>query len=219
MNSPVARLDRIHLALGGRPLFQGLSLRIERGERLAVVGDNGAGKSTLLDLLVGVRTPDAGRVEILGRPPPSGEVGFVPQEAGASLLPWLRARDNALLPLRARRVGRRERQRRLDEVRALLDPDGTIPLDAHPETLSGGQRQLVAIMRAVVARPALLVCDEPTSALDGGARVRLRHALATLTTHPCGPALVLVTHDPADLPGVADETVRLSGRPAVLEAC
>lgn len=217
MSLPVAELSGVALAFDGRPLFRDLSLRIERSDRLAIVGDNGVGKSTLLDVLLGIRRPDAGRVVILGEPPPCASVGFVPQDPGASLLPWLRAGDNVVLPLRAQGVPRHERRRRLHETRARLDPDGTLDLDAYPETLSGGQRQLVALMRAVVARPVLLVCDEPMSALDVAAKARLRRTLASLLEAPDGPALVMVTHEPEDVRGLARRIVRLSGRPARLD--
>lgn len=216
MSAPAIELSRVSLALGGRPLFRDLSLRVERGERLAVVGDNGVGKSTLLDLMVGVRRPDGGRVSVLGRRPPSSAVGLVPQDLGASLLPWFDVRDNVLLPLRARRASRDEQRRRLEEIVARIDPQGTVDLDALPETLSGGQRQLVALMRALVAAPAVLVCDEPLSAIDAGSRARLREVLASVVGAADGPALILVTHDPADHRGLADRVVRLSGRPAIL---
>ncbi len=99
----------------------------------------------------------------------------------------------------------------MSKIAERLDPDETVPLDAYPRTLSGGQRQLAALMRALVEEPRVLICDEPFSAIDAPTRVRLRHALREICAHEDGPTLLLVTHD-------LDTAVALATRVAVLES-
>lgn len=207
-------LTDVHVALGRREVLGGVELHVGAGERVAIVGGNGVGKSTLLDVVLGIRPVDRGRVAIDGGAPGPSGVGHVPQDPGASLLPWFRARRNVLLPLECRGASPAEQARALDRVRRELDPERTLDMEAHPETLSGGQRQLVALMRGLVARPRLLLCDEPLSAMDAPARVRLRASLARVCGGPDGPTLIAVTHDVDDMVELADRVLVLAGRPA-----
>jgi NitT/TauT family transport system ATP-binding protein len=192
------------------PILAGVTLCVRPGERVALLGDNGAGKSTLLDVVLGLRPVSAGEVRVFGRPPPSPDVGFVPQTPGESLLPWLSVRDNVLLPLRAREIPCDDGM--FEAARRAVDPEGSIDPRAFPQALSGGQQQLVALMRALVGRPRLLLCDEPFSAVDAPGRVRLRRALDAVCR--AGPALLLVSHDVEDVLALADRAIVLAGRPA-----
>ncbi|RLB51137.1 MAG: ABC transporter ATP-binding protein [Deltaproteobacteria bacterium] len=213
---PLIALDGIGVTLGSSPILADVSLSVDPGERLAIVGHNGAGKSTLLDVMLGLRPIDAGTLSVLDQAPPAKGVGFVPQEPGASLLPWYTMRRNIVLPLLARGDSGSACDRALAEVQGRLDPERTLDLDARPENLSGGQRQLGALMRALIAEPRLLLCDEPFSALDPGARARMRERLRSACEAPGGPALVLVTHDIEDMLSLVDRVVVLSGRPATI---
>lgn len=206
MSGPVLVLDRVCVAFADRPLLVEVSLTLTAGERVAILGRNGAGKSTLLDVAAGVRAPDSGEARVLGMRPPAPGIGFVPQDPGASLLPWLSVRQNIQLPLRLAGASPREQARALAAVAAEVDPGARIGLDAPPDTLSGGETQSVAWMRALIARPALILADEPFSALDDAARTRLGLLIARLDT-----ALVLVTHDPAEAAHLADRTLLLAG--------
>jgi ABC-type nitrate/sulfonate/bicarbonate transport system ATPase subunit len=209
--TPALELRQVSVRAGARRLFEGVDLTLAPGERVALLGRNGAGKSTLLDLIAGVRRPDAGEVCVAGAPPPSRTLGWVPQDCGASLLPWLSVRDNVLLPLRLARASRIGCSAALDGVRGRLDPAGRIPVDASPATLSGGERQLVAWMRALIAMPALLVCDEPFAAVDLVVRARLDAVLDDLARGGTPPAVLLVTHDPRDVARHARRALLLEG--------
>lgn len=207
--APLVELRDVGVTLGGRDVLRGVTLTVEESERVAIMGANGAGKSTLLDVVLGLR-PCRGVVRVLGARPPHPRIGFVPQDPGASLLPWFDVRRNVLLPLEVRGE---PTEGALEAVLAALDPAGRIDPRASPAALSGGQRQLVALLRALVGRPRLLVCDEPFSALDAPARAQLSAALLAACSGPGAPALVLVTHDAASALALASRVVVLGGSP------
>ena len=199
------------------PVLRGVSLDVQRGEMLAVVGPSGSGKSTLLACLSGLERPLRGTVEIDGTDigPLSrqrsarfrrGRVGFVFQSY--NLLPALTARENVALPAR---LAKRPADRRT--VDAALDAVGMLD-SAHryPDSMSGGQQQRVAIARALHTRPHVLFADEPTGALDrksGREVLGLLRAAANGTADGRGQTVVMVTHDPLAA-SYADEVLFLA---------
>jgi len=211
----VVELRRVSVVLE-RPVLADVSLVIGPHEVVALVGPNGAGKSTLMDVVVGLRRPTTGEIRVLDGVPPSMRVGFVPQDPSGSLLPWLSIRDNIGLPLRVRGAARDAVARAVDAVVARYDALWHIDLDGDPVRLSGGERQLVALLRALVAGPELLACDEPFSALDAPSRERLRDVMRAACRAEDGPAMLFVSHDVDDVMRLADRVVVLAGRPATL---
>jgi ABC-type nitrate/sulfonate/bicarbonate transport system ATPase subunit len=184
-----------HPAPEGLPGLAGVEFVVEPGERLVLVGASGAGKTTLLRAVAGLVPIDRGRVEIGGR-----DVTHLPPERRGAvylhqtpvLFPHLTVEQNVAFPLRIRSVPPAELRAR---VREALDAVRLGEL-AHrgPGALSGGQRHRVALARAVVARPSLLLLDEPLSSLDPGLRHEIRDVIVTLQAQH-RPGLVLVTHD------------------------
>jgi putative ABC transport system ATP-binding protein len=180
--------------------LRGVSLEIQPGEFVAVVGPSGSGKSTLLQLMGGIDTPTSGAVEILGTRLGSLSdreltrlrlirLGFVFQRF--HLLPVLTALENIELPMAEAGVSRTERQARAAE---LLDYVGLGARARHRATqLSGGEMQRVAIARALANRPALLLADEPTGELDAATGQGVLALFRRL--HQDGTTLVVVTHD------------------------
>jgi putative ABC transport system ATP-binding protein len=183
--------------------LRGVSLRVEAGEYVAIMGPSGSGKSTLLHLLGALDTPTTGRALFAGRDLQSmsdrersllrrTRIGFVFQFF--NLLPTLTASENVALPLllagSRRRIARQSAQAALDRV-ALAGR-----ADHFPEELSGGEMQRVAIARALVASPDAVLCDEPTGNLDSASA---REILVLLRSLPEAGrrSVVLVTHDPA----------------------
>lgn len=184
-------LDRIGKTYSnGVQALQGVSLQVDAGEILAIVGGSGCGKSTLLRVASGLDRPTQGTVTIDGAiiTAPHAKIGIIFQEP--RLLPWLDVAENVGFGLQ--HLARSERS---DRVAVVL---GRVGLNdkakAWPRELSGGQAQRVAIARALVAQPSVLLLDEPFSALDAFTRIELQDHLLDLWAET-KPTLVLVTHD------------------------
>ncbi len=180
--------------------LRGVTLSIDSGEYVAIVGPSGSGKSTLLTLLGGLDTPTAGEVRILGTPLGAlndrqltrlrlERIGFVFQRF--HLLPVLTARENVELPLAERGVAAAARRSRAE---ALLTYVGLGARSNHRATqLSGGEMQRVAIARALANNPAIILADEPTGELDAATGREILALFRRL--HADGTTLVVVTHD------------------------
>ena len=182
-------------------VFSGLTLEVEEGAFVAVMGPSGVGKSTLLHLLGGIDWPDTGRVEVLGfaleslKPRERARfrnesVGFVFQSH--HLLPEFTALENAMMPGLVRRIARAEARRRAGEA---LERVGLgARLEHRPGELSGGEQQRVALARALVLQPRLLLADEPTGNLDPQTASGI-HALLRDVNRDLGVTGVVVTHN------------------------
>jgi peptide/nickel transport system ATP-binding protein len=184
--------------------LQGLDLEIARGQVMALVGPSGVGKSTLLNVIGGLDTPSAGGVQVDGwdllrmndRQRVAYKrkvVGFVWQQPARNLLPYLSARENVELPMQHRGVKPNVRERRaleLLEVVGLADR-----AEFHPERLSGGEQQRVALAIALANNPPLLLGDELTGQVDSASAMRVIDALLAIN-RAFGTTAVIVTHDP-----------------------
>ncbi len=199
-------------------------LSIERGGRILIRGPSGSGKTTLLNLLAGIVIPDSGRIEVLGTDLAKlrsherdrfrvDHIGFVFQLF--NLIPYLSLIENTTLPCRFSRT-RRERamaagagsvSAEADRLLAELELDGSSLGKRGVTRLSVGQQQRVAVARALIGRPELVICDEPTSALDDDTRGCFMRLLL-LEIEAAGSTLVFVSHD-ASLAGYFDRTIDL----------
>jgi NitT/TauT family transport system ATP-binding protein len=185
-----------------------VTFSVDDGEFVCVVGPSGCGKTTLLKCIAGLLAPTRGEVVLRGRrvTEPPEAMALVFQEYGRSLMPWTSVRNNVLLPLRHKKLGRPERARLVEEA---VEAVGlTRFLDHYPWQLSGGMQQRVAIARALAYQPQVLLMDEPFASVDAQTRGDLED-LVLRVREQFGVTIVFVTHD-------IDESVYLSDRVVVL---
>lgn len=193
-------------SFGQLRVLRDISLRIEEGEAVALLGPSGCGKTTLLRVLLGLETPDKGRIE-----PVLGRAGYLPQ--GALLFPWKTVLENIALPLRIRGA---DRTSTLETVRRHLSSFGLNGFEtAYPHQLSGGMRQRVALLRAVMTGSPVLILDEPFGALDTVTRHRLQTWLAGLI-EGLDRSMLFVTHDLEEAVALAERVIVLTDRPATV---
>ena len=190
----------------------GITMRVERGEFAAIIGQSGSGKSTLMNILGCLDVPDHGVYRLDGENVLSlpdralsgirnRKIGFIFQ--GFNLVSSLDALENVELPLAYRGVPREQRGRMAAEA---LDMVGlSNRLHHRPGQLSGGQQQRVAIARAIAAKPSILLADEPTGNLDSRAGAEVMQILHSL--HKQGNTIVLITHDPGIASGLDRQIV------------
>src|SRR5271154_5323278 len=190
-------LRHVSKRFGQNEAVRDLSLAINHGEFVVLLGPSGAGKTTTLRLISGLESPDAGSISINGRdatrdPPGTRDIAFVFQQY--SLYPHLTVYDNLAFPLRspARRVPEATIRKRIEQTAELLHIAGKLANRA--TRLSGGEMQRVAIGRALVREPAIYLMDEPLSSLDAKLRAELRLELKRIQVE-LGATILYVTHD------------------------
>ena len=184
------------------PVLNDLSLVVQTGEFLALMGPSGSGKSTLLNLIAGIDRPDCGEILMDGRDIAklseselakwrADNVGFIFQFY--NLIPVLTAFENVALPLQLTSLSESEKKSRVTQALAMVGLSDR--MDHTPNELSGGQQQRVAIARALITDPALIVADEPTGDLDRQSAQDILNMLGQLNRE-MGKTIVMVTHDP-----------------------
>jgi osmoprotectant transport system ATP-binding protein len=209
----LVQLTGVAKCYANAPALHPTNLSIARGQTTVLIGPSGCGKSTLLRLIVGLITPNTGKIlfdETAVDPDKLGairrRIGYVIQEGG--LFPHLNARANILLMARHLGQDERELQRRLTELCALTRFEESL-LDRYPVELSGGQRQRVSLMRALMLSPELLLLDEPLGALDPLVRASLQKDLKEIFRR-LHQTVLLVTHDLAEAVYLGDHIVLMN---------
>ena len=226
--NPLLEVTSLSKAFGHLPVLKNISFKLERGERVALIGPSGSGKSTCLRSINYLEPPTAGEIRLEGqligrRPngqrmtdramaPQRAEIGMVFQHF--NLWPHLSVRDNvALQPQKVRGMNRSDAEMLADD---LLDKVHLAhKAEAMPQQLSGGQQQRVAIARALAQQPKILLFDEPTSALDPELVGEVLTVIKELAAE--GRAMVLVTHEIAFAREVADRIIFMDGGQIVEE--
>ncbi len=204
-------IESVSVSYGATPVLNNVSLDIERGEMVALLGSSGCGKTTLLRAIAGFVRPRAGRIVVDGRditalPPEARQTAMMFQSY--ALWPHMNVAANIGYGLRMRGVAKARIAERVQEMLKLLQLEGYGSRDV--AALSGGQRQRVALGRALAVDPLLLLLDEPMSNLDYKVRLELRHELRALQQR-VGITAIYVTHD-------REEALTLADRIAVVDA-
>ncbi|HKW81599.1 MAG TPA: ABC transporter ATP-binding protein, partial [Casimicrobiaceae bacterium] len=209
--TPYLSIEALTVSYGATRVLDRVTLSVERGEMIALLGSSGCGKTTLLRSIAGFVIPDAGTISVGGKditrlPPETRETAMMFQSY--ALWPHMTVADNIGYGLRMRGRPKSAIEARVGDMLKLLQLEGFGP---RPVTqLSGGQRQRVALGRALAIDPHLLLLDEPMSNLDYKVRLELRHELRALQQR-IGITAVYVTHD-------REEALTLSDRIAVIDA-
>lgn len=209
MSGAALAVERLAAPFGDQPGLDGIDFTVDPGRRLVIAGASGAGKTTLLRAIAGLGPVTGGRVLVRGRdvtarPAEARDVVYLHQTP--LLFPHLSVLENVAFPLRVRRMPDAEVRARAAHALELVQLGGLG--SRPPRALSGGQRHRVALARALVARPAVLLLDEPLASLDPTLRDEVRGAILQLQAE-YGAALVVVTHD-------LDEAALLADRIGVL---
>jgi NitT/TauT family transport system ATP-binding protein len=184
-----------------------ISLKVEPGEFVCLLGASGCGKSTLLNLVAGLDRPSSGTVHVEGR------AALMFQES--ALFPWLTVQHNVELPMRLAKVPREKRQERARQLLSLVNLTGFE--GRRPHELSGGMRQRVALARAMAQDAEVLLMDEPFGALDAMTRDILHDELERLYLET-GLTVVFVTHNVREAVRLGDRVILLTSRPGTVAA-
>jgi len=215
MLSPLS-IDTIRLTYPGSPtmpplqVLDGISLTVEPGTFVSIVGLNGSGKTSLLRVIAGLEKKFSGTVRLNDRPirPVNGNIGFVTQKSG--LLPWRTVLKNVMLGLEIRNVPVAQAS---EQARKYLESFGLADwANAYPHELSGGMRQKVAIARALITSPELVLMDEPFSALDCQNRNAMQSFLLRIWQQR-RDTVIFVTHNIEEAVYMSDTIVVISTKP------
>lgn len=210
--APILNIENLsyHYGNSQKAVFEGLDLRVEPGEFIAVVGGSGVGKSTLLRCVAGLSRESGGAITLNVPHRDTGRRrGIVFQDG--RLMPWRRLRSNVAYGLKGLKLSAEEKQARVDEVLALTRL--TELADRWPHQLSGGQVQRAGIARALAVHPDLLLMDEPFSAVDAITRQHLQDQLLAIWQQR-RKAVLFITHDIEEAVYLADRVIVLAGSPA-----
>jgi oligopeptide/dipeptide ABC transporter ATP-binding protein len=222
--SPVLGFESVSKYYRGLAALDQVTLSLDRGRALGLVGESGSGKSTCVRLALGLERPTSGRLTFRGADYPRSrrrlrtlrrEVGFVLQDPYDSLDPRMRLREIVSEPLRAQRLRGRDTDRLVAEMLRAVGL-GDAPLDSYPARYSGGGRQRIAIARALITDPAVLICDEPTSSLDVSVQAQIVNLLLD-AKRSRDLSLLFVSHD-LDLIGRVADTLVVMYRGRVMES-
>jgi NitT/TauT family transport system ATP-binding protein len=208
---PAVRLTHVSKVFdSGVQAVGDVSLEVRRGEFISIVGPSGCGKSTILRLVAGLSPLSGGEIDVAGQAVvgPRQDIGMMFQKP--TLLPWMTALQNALLPATFQKGNHRERT---DEARELLDLVGLSGFEnSYPRHLSGGMQQRVALARLLMIGADVLLLDEPFAAVDELTRERLNLELLKIHART-GATIILVTHNLSEATLLGDRVVVMTPRP------
>jgi NitT/TauT family transport system ATP-binding protein len=196
---------------GSLRVLENINFSCKAGEFVTLVGPNGCGKTTIFKIMAGLEDRDYGKITIGGKPSYEAKIGYIFQNYRESLYPWRTCFDNLLVPLELNKVPRRERKKRIEQF--LFNLDFKVQDDAYPYQLSGGQQQLLCILRSLLYEPDVLLMDEPFSSLDFQTTLYLHDKVLEIWAK-AKATILFISHDINEAVYLADKVVVLSKRPA-----
>ncbi|MDH4618443.1 ABC transporter ATP-binding protein [Brevibacillus sp. AY1] len=202
--------SQVSFSYGTKPILDSFDFFVEKGEFVSLIGPSGIGKSTLFQLAAGLLQPGSGEIRI-GKEAVEkrlGKIGYMPQRD--LLMPWRTVVENAALPLEIQGMAKRDAQQKVrDELPRYGLQDWA---DAYPGELSGGMRQRVSFLRALLFGSKIMLLDEPFSALDGITRLEMQEWLLQMWQET-GSTMIMITHDIDEAILMANRVILLSGVP------
>ncbi|WP_162499846.1 ABC transporter ATP-binding protein [Mucilaginibacter terrigena] len=202
-------LNNISKSFNGKEILKNIDLNIKQENFISIFGPNATGKTTLLNIISGLLQADNGAV-VWENEFYKNRVSYVFQNYRETLFPWKRVWENISLPLKLQNVKSAECKDRATDLLGKFAIN--IDLEKYPYQLSGGQQQLVAILRAIITDPVLLLLDEPFSALDFAKKFELQQKILEIW-HEIKATIIFVSHDLDEAIYLADEVVLLGGTP------
>lgn len=209
--SVAINIENVVKRFGKDTVIDGLSLDIKPGEFFTLLGPSGCGKTTLLRMIIGFNSIEGGQIKIDGKvindiPTTKRNMGMVFQNY--AIFPHMSVKDNIAFGLKNRKVPKSEIQKKVDEILKVVKIDHL--KDRMPQKLSGGQQQRIALARAIVIHPEVLLMDEPLSNLDAKLRTEMRNAIKQIQQQ-VGITTVYVTHDQEEALAVSDRIAVMNG--------
>lgn len=203
----ILQVENIQKSFGNTKVLNGLSLAIDEGKFVSILGASGSGKTTLLRIIAGIEFADSGRVilndrDITNLPPEKRHLSMVFQNY--ALFEHMTVADNIGYSLKIARVPKAERRKRVEEMLEKISLPGYG--NRMPDELSGGQRQRVALARSIISAPMMILLDEPLAALDAALRKRMRSELKNLQNE-LGITFLYITHDQEEALAMSDTVV------------
>ena len=210
-NKPIAQFSNVSFAYNDlkQPILQQIDFTVREKEFISIVGQSGSGKSTIFRLIAGLEQPTEGTIALYGKEQKDrlGKVGYMPQQD--LLMPWRTVLDNAALPLELQKGNERSQQ----EVATLLKEFGLEGYeDVYPHELSGGMRQRVSFLRAMLTGAKLLLLDEPFSALDAMTKLSMQEWLLT-QWEKHETTIIFITHDISEALFLSDRIFTIKETP------
>ncbi|MFU0828939.1 MAG: ABC transporter ATP-binding protein [Lachnoclostridium sp.] len=204
-------IENVVKKFGKDTVIDGLSLDIKPGEFFTLLGPSGCGKTTLLRMIIGFNSIEGGQIKIDGKvindiPTNKRNMGMVFQNY--AIFPHMSVKDNIAFGLKNRKVPKDEIEKKVDEILKIVKIDHL--KDRKPQKLSGGQQQRIALARAIVIHPEVLLMDEPLSNLDAKLRIEMRNAIKQIQQQ-VGITTVYVTHDQEEALAVSDRIAVMNG--------
>jgi NitT/TauT family transport system ATP-binding protein len=196
---------------GSLRVLDNVNFSCKAGEFITLVGPNGCGKTTIFRIMAGLEDQEYGKITIGGKPSYEAKIGYIFQNYRESLYPWRTCFDNLRVPLELNKVPRRERKKKIEQF--LFNLDFKVQDDAYPYQLSGGQQQLLCILRALLYEPDVLLMDEPFSSLDFQTTLYMHDKVLEIWAKTKA-TILFISHDINEAVYLADKVVVLSKRPA-----